>query len=106
MKLALLTGAVAALSLAGAAGARADIIYTTDPYYAGGYVATAPSYVYSAPAPVVVAEPPPAVVVAPPAPAVVGPPVVVAPQPSAGIVTTGYSTHSCYIDFRGIERCY
>jgi hypothetical protein len=119
MRLALL-GAAAALSLAGIASAQAETVYLADPY-----VATAPGYVYSAPAPLsspgyVVSEPgyrvvapPQTVVVAPPAP--VGAPMVVAPQtyvapaapPAGGIVTTGFATTpSCFIDWRGIERCY
>jgi hypothetical protein len=109
MKLALLTGVAAVLSLAGAAAARADTIYIADAY--------PPGYVYSVPAPLpspgyvvvdpgytVVAPPPRAVVVAPPA--VAPGPVVVAPRES-GIVTTGFATTtSCYVDWRGIERCY
>jgi len=114
MRLGLLTGLAAALSLAGAAGARAETVYIPDPY-----VTTAPGYVYSVPQPLsgpgyVVADPgyrivapPQTVVVAPPAP--VGPPMVVAPAVprESGIVTTGFATTpSCFIDWRGIERCY
>jgi hypothetical protein len=184
MRLAMLTGLAAAALVAGAAGARADIIYVTEPYVqtaprhiyivptpplSPGYAAVDPGYpvtaapppifappfapVVSAPPPQIVVAPPPAqvvitprpaqivvaprptrvvvapsrarVVVAPvrerivvapaPAPArvlvaappeeVVDPPMVVAPR--GGIVTTGFSTErSCFIDFRGMERCY
>jgi hypothetical protein len=130
MKLALLTGLAAAALFAGASGARAEIVYTNDPYFAAdphlpapgyvttapGYVVTAPGYVYSAPAPLrapgyvvtgpgytVMAEPP-AVVVAPPMGAPAAAPRVI-PR-NSGIVTTSYTSGPCFIDFRGIERCY
>jgi hypothetical protein len=122
MRLALLTGVAAAALFAGASGARAEIIYSADPYYAADpYVATAPGYVYSVPAPLpgpgyVVTDPgyrvmaaPRAVLVTPPSRGVINPPMAIAPPavPAEGIVTTGYSTApSCYIDFRGFERCY
>jgi hypothetical protein len=123
MKLALLTGFTAAVSLAGLAAARAETVYIPDAYPAPaatyvvpapivepGYVVTDPGYTVVAP-PAIVATPraviaaPPMVVEAPAA--VVAPPVVVAPAPSSGIVTTGFATTpSCFVDWRGIERCY
>ena len=109
MRLALLTGAAAVLSLAAASGARAETVYIVDPY-----AVTAPGYVYGVPRPLsgpgyIVSEPgyavvaPPAVVVAPPAPVAVAPAVPV----ERGIVTTGYRvTPSCFVDWGGVERCY
>jgi hypothetical protein len=132
MRLALLTGCAATLSLIGAAAAQAETIYMNGPEV----VTTEPAYTYSVPgplpfsrfvvtehAPVVVAEPPAAVIAAPRARVVVTEPrrrVVMAPRPAAvvnpplavvprdsGIVTTGYSTvRSCFTDLAGIERCY
>lgn len=124
MKLTLRTGLAAAALFAGATGAQAGWVYVADPPFPFGAppfpFGTPPGYVYSVPAPIqspgyvvtdpgytVVAEPP-AVVVAPP-PARVGRPMVVAPRvvpAQQGIVTTGYSTTRCFIDLRGIERCY
>ena len=127
--------AAAALTLGGLAAAQAETVYVTDPAYAGGYVAapgyvtTSPGYVATAPGYVttvpgyaprryiltepeapLVADAPTAYVVTPPA--VVGPPMPIAPRaysrtvvPQGGIVTTGYSTRSCFIDLAGIERC-
>lgn len=83
MKLALLTaGCAAALTLVGAAGAQAEMIYTTEP----GYVATDPAYVVTEPN--VVATTPGSVVAVPAPPfgpftpryIVTQPTVVVAPQ--------------------------
>jgi hypothetical protein len=75
--------------------------------------APGPGYAVVAEPPSVAVVPPPAAVVRPPLivvqpPAVVQPPMVVTPRPapSGGIVTTGYSSHPCYIDLRGMERCY
>jgi hypothetical protein len=52
----------------------------------------------------VVAPAPAQVLVAAP-PEIIDPPMVVAPR--EGIVTTGFSTERrCFIDFRGMERCY
>ena len=130
MRFALLTGIAAALSLGGVAAAQAETVYITDPAYAPdayvaapGYVATAPGYVVNVPgyasrryivtepAAPVVADAPTAYVVTPPV--VVGPPMPIAPRAyapavvrrSSGIVTTGYSSGSCFVDLAGIERC-
>ena len=137
MRLALLSSVAAALSLIGVAGAQAETIYIGEPD-----IATAPGYVYTAPAPFeapryVVTEPampvviePPAsyVVVQPPQPYAANPPLVVAPRATyvapqeayvaprevyrapiaprrSGIVTTGFSPRSCFIDLNGFERC-
>jgi len=116
MRLGLLAGA-AALTIAGAAAAQAETIYVPG----ADVVTTAPDYVYAAPAPgyvvappPVIAEPAPSYVVVAPQPTyvappsyVVSPPAVVRPVPrTRGIVTTAYSSSGCFIDLRGIERCY
>jgi hypothetical protein len=107
MKLALLTGCAAALTLFGAAAAQAEIVSSSDP----GYVATDPGYV-AADTNVIATTP--GSVVAVPAPPfgpftpryiVTQPTVVVAPREST-IITTGSSTRSCFIDLNGFERCY
>ena len=130
MRLALLTGAAAALSLIGAAGAQAEMVYVTEP----SVIETAPAYTYAdpplaysapvvaAPAPVVVpprgylvAAPRDYVVVSRPVrdyvrpqPRYVPRPRVVINRPVAReeIVTTGYSAGNCFIDLAGVERCY
>jgi hypothetical protein len=84
-----LLGCAAALTLIGAAAAKAETIYLTEP----NVIATAPDYVYSAPgpfaepsyvvaepAPVVVAEPPPGYVLAPPVTYAVEAPLAIAPR--------------------------
>jgi hypothetical protein len=97
MRLALLTGLAAAALVAGAAGARAETIYITEPY-----VQTAPRYVYTVPTPIpgpgyvaidpgytVMAAPPPAFALAPPPSPFFSPPpaqVVVAPPPAQVVV--------------------
>ncbi|MBX9826606.1 MAG: hypothetical protein K2Y27_16655 [Xanthobacteraceae bacterium] len=133
MRIALLTGA-AALTLAGAAGARAETIYVTEPdtVVSPGYVYNEPNYVVSDRS-YIVAEPR-RVVVAPPA--VVAPrrervvvvprrereivveqPAYSAPRDSfayrgtwrgnGGYVTTSYSSRgACAIDTNGFEHCY
>jgi hypothetical protein len=90
MRLALLTGAAVAISLIGAAGAQAEMVYVTEPtvveappaygYYDSGYAYTAPAPVVAPPAPVfaappgyVVSEPRDYVVVTPPEPTYVRP---------------------------------
>jgi hypothetical protein len=115
MRLALLTGAAAALSLLGAAAAQAEMVYVDGP----PVVETAPGYVYDAPAQVVVPNyatgyrvvPRDYVVVAPQPGYVVERP---APREtyraiprSEGVVTTGYSsTRTCMVDAFGFERCF
>ena len=115
MRLALLTGTAAALSLLGAATAQAEMVYVDGP----PVVETAPGYVYDAPAPVVVPNydtgyrvvPRDYVVVAPQPGYVVERPVPretyrVAPR-DEGVVTTGYtSTRTCMVDAFGFERCF
>jgi len=133
MRLALLTGAAAALSLIGVAGAQAEMVYVTDP----AFVETAPAYGYAdppfayttpgpiiaAPAPVVTVPAPGYVITQPrdyvvvertspnyirPQPRYAPRPRVVINRPVAReeIVTTGYSAHNCFIDLAGVERCY
>jgi hypothetical protein len=125
MRLALLTGAAVALSLIGAAGAQAEMIYVTEP----SVIETVPSYSYTyaspplaysapvlAPAPgYVIAEPRDYVVVSRPSPNYLRPqpryvptPRVVINRPVAReeIVTAGYSAGNCFIDLAGVERCY
>src|SRR3954467_2048909 len=96
MRLALLTGLAAAALVAGAAGARAETIYITEPY-----VQTAPRYVYTVPTPIpspgyvaidpgytVMAAPPAFALAPPPSPFFSPPPaqVVVAPPPAQVVV--------------------
>jgi hypothetical protein len=123
----LLTGAAAVLSLVGAAGAQAEVVYETVPSVvetvpAYDYAYTAPAPVFTAPAPVVVpapaytvAEPRDYVVVTRPEPDYVRPQpryvprrhvVINRPVAEEEIVTTGYSAGNCFIDLAGIERCY
>ena len=126
MRLALLSSVAAALSFLGAAGAQAETIYVTEPdgIAVPGYVYTAPApydarrYVVTEPAPVVV-EPRTSYIVEP-QPYLARPQVVVVPRetygapreiyrapvaPRSGIVTTGFSPRSCFIDLNGFERC-
>jgi hypothetical protein len=116
MKLGLLTGSAAAFLILGAAGARAETIYVTEPD-----VVVAPGYVYVEPVEPddVVITPrheifeQPSVVVRPPG-TVVQRPVPVAPREviddddDDGIVTTGTSVGParCMIDSFGFERCF
>lgn len=131
MRIALLIGAAAALSVVGAAGARAEMVYVQDRGYvetAPAYEYAAPPYAYTAPAPVfpapfplpvpgyVVAEPPQGYVVVErmgpdyvrPQPRYLPRPRVVINRPVSEqeIVTTGYSANNCYIDLAGVERCF
>jgi hypothetical protein len=108
----MLTGAAAALSLIGAAGAQAEIIYMTEEPQ---IVATAPGYIYDQQATIV--EPayrvvPRDYVLVAPEPGYAAEPRVpprasrVAPRGN-GIVTTGYSTtRTCMVDAFGFERCF
>jgi len=88
MRLALLTGCAATLSLIGAAAAQAETIYMNGPEV----VTTEPAYTYSVPGPLpfsrfVVTEHAPVVVAEPPAAVIAEPPAVVA-APRARVVVT------------------
>jgi hypothetical protein len=125
MRLALLTGVAALLSLLGAAGAQAEslapgYVYTVPTFGQTGY---ASGYALAPDGRAVIAEPPSSyLVVAPPRDVAVNPPLVIKPPRTyaprevyeprvlprdTGIVTTGSSTlRSCFVDLSGLERCY
>ena len=124
-----LSSVAAAMSLIGAAGAQAETIYLGQPdvVAAPGYIYTeptpfdAPRYVVTEPAAPVVVEPQSSYVVFEPQPYAAGPPLVVAPRQTyvtprevyrapvaprqSGVVSTGFSPRSCFIDLNGFERC-
>jgi len=118
MKLALLAGAAAVLSSMAWTGARAEMVYVTDPDAA--YVADDGEATVVTETPTVVVEPRRRVIVVPRATAVAPPVEVierrteyVAPAETfayrgtvrRGYVTTGYAG-ACTVGIDGIERCY
>jgi hypothetical protein len=120
MKLGLLMGSAAAFFILGAAGARAETIYITEPdaVVAPGYVymePAEPDYAVAAPQYEIIEQP--SVVISPPRGRIVQRPAWAAPwvaprevidDDDDGIVTTGTSVGptQCMTDSFGLERCF